>query len=71
MNTDVLPWRWPFSCHCFLRRLSFPLRSFLVGFSGTDHVHVGSFPGSLFSPGVRVSVFLPVPHCGGHYSSVM
>ena len=40
-------------------------------FDFQDHVHVGSFLGSLFSPGVHVSVFLPVPHCGGHYSSVM
>ena len=32
-----------FSYHCFLRRLSFPLCLFLVWFSWTDHVHVGSF----------------------------
>ena len=31
-----------FSCHCFLRRLSFPLRSFPLWCSWTDRVHVGS-----------------------------
>ena len=60
-----------FSCPCFFRRLSFPLGSFLVWFSWTDHIHVGSFLGSLFSPGVHVSVFLPVPHCGGYYRAVL
>ena len=60
-----------FSCPCFFRRLSFPLGSFLVWFSWTDHVHMGSFLASLFFPGVHVSVFLPVPHCGGYYRSVM
>ena len=60
-----------FSCPCFLGRLSFPLCTFLVWFSWTDHVHVGSFLGSLFFPGVHVSVFLPDPHCGGCYRSVM
>ena len=56
-----------FSCPCFFRRVSFPLGSFLVWFSWTDHVHVGSLLGSLFFPGVHVSV----PHCGGSYRSVM
>ena len=56
-----------FSCPCFFRRLSFPRGSFLVWFSWTDHVYVGSFLGSLFFPGVHVSV----PHCGGYYRSVM
>ena len=60
-----------FSCPCFFRRLSFPLGSFLVWFSWTDHVHMGSFLASLFFPGVHVSVFLPVPHCGGYYRAVM
>ena len=60
-----------FSCPCFFRRLSFPLGSFLVWFSWTYHVHMCSFLGSLFSPGVPVSVFLPVPHCGGYYRAVL
>ena len=60
-----------FSCPCFFRRVSFPLGSFLVWFSWTDHVHVGSLLGSLFFPGVPVSVFLPVPHCGGYYRAVL
>ena len=60
-----------FSCPCFFRRLSFPLGSFVVWFSWTYHVHMCSFLGSLFSPGVPVSVFLPVPHCGGYYRAVL
>ena len=38
-----------FSCHCFLRRLPFPLRSLLVWFSWTDHIHVASSLGSILS----------------------
>ena len=60
-----------FSCPCFFRRLSFPLGSFLVWFSWTYHVHMCSFLGSLFSPGVPVSVFLSVPHCGGYYRAML
>ena len=45
-----------FSCHCFLRRLPFPLRSLLVWFSWTDHIHVASSLGSIlyWSPCVYV-----------------
>ena len=56
--------RGQFSWHCFLRSLSFPLRSFLVWCSWTDRIHVGSLLGSLCHPRVHVSVFLPGPHCG-------
>ena len=56
--------RGQFSWHCFLRSLSFPLRSFLVWCSWTDRIHVGSLLGH---PRVYVSVFLPGPHCGGSY----
>ena len=47
-----------FSCHCFLKGLSFPLCTFLAWFSWTVHIHVALFLGALFFPRVAVPVFV-------------
>ena len=48
------------SWHCFLRRLSFPLRSFPVWCSWTDREHVGSLPALLKSTCLCSCQFLTV-----------